>query len=156
MSVPEKSAGFTLPQMMVALLLAALFAAAAWSAYGGYARDARLNAAHGVLLDNARFLNEHYLQHLSYKAGSTTWPVLPVGENADFCFRLQGNPRGALADRFTLKAVAKNPAAEGRVLLLNQDLTATVCESSTSSCDETTAFFGNENGTDRQCSLYRP
>ncbi len=151
-----RSAGFTLPQMMLALLLAALMAAAALSAYGGYVRDARLHSAHTALIDNARFLNAYYLRHLSYKATSTTWPALPVTENEYFCFRLQGNPRGALNDRYTLKAVAKNPDAEPRVLLLNQDLQAAVCKSSASSCQDRGAFFGNANGTDRQCRLYLP
>ena len=75
-------------------------------------------------------------------------------QNDYFCFRMQGNARGALPDNFTVKAVALNKDSEPRVLKINQDMILTLCETSSSSCSESNTYFSNANGTDSNCIIY--
>lgn len=154
MSISRPS-GFTLMQLLAAVAVAGILAATALPAYQKHVRDARLRQAHAALLENSRFLEHFYAQNHGFKANSTTWPELPVSSTGHFCIRLQGNPRGTPADRYTLKAVAVDVRGEARVLRLNQDLTATLCEESSSRCSETQAFFSNANGTDKNCRPFR-
>ena len=87
-------------------------AAIALPAYQRYVKDARLKQAASALQDNAHALERFYAQHKSFKKNSTTWADLAVKQNDYFCFRMQGNARGALPDNFTVKAVALNKDSE--------------------------------------------
>ena len=100
-------------------------------------------------------MERFYQQKRSFKANSTTWPTLPITETEHFCIRPQGNARGANDERYTLKAVAKNPGNEPRVLKISEDLNSQLCESSSSRCSDSGAFFSAANGTDRACKIYR-
>ena len=149
------SRGFTLVQLIIAIAIAGILASLSTWAYSRHARDARLAEAHAALLQNAQYMERFYHQRKSFKATSTTWPALPVTETEHFCIRPQGNARGANDERYTLKAVAKNPANEPRILKIGEDLNSQICESSRSSCADNSAFFSAANGTDRICKIYR-
>ena len=146
--------GFSLYEILFAVAITALLAAIALPAYQRYVKDARLKQAASALQDNAHALERFYAQYKSFKKNSTTWADLAVKQNDYFCFRMQGNARGALSDNFTVKAVALNKDSEPRVLKINQDMILTLCETSTSSCSESNTYFSNANGTDSNCVIY--
>lgn len=146
--------GFSLFEILVAVAVMAVLAVIALPAYQRYVKDARLKQAASALQDNAHTLERFYAQHKSFKKNSTTWADLAVTQNDYFCLRMQGNARGALSDRFTIKAVALNKDSEPRVLKINQDMILTLCETSSSSCSEINTYFSNANGTDRNCVIY--
>ncbi|WP_049255663.1 type IV pilin protein [Neisseria bacilliformis] len=146
--------GFTLTELMITIAVLAILAAIAFPSYQKHVRDTRLRQASAALLDNAHALEQFYAQHRSFKTNSTTWANLSVPKTDHFCMRMQGDARGALDDSFTVKAVAFDQKNEPRVLRINQDMILTVCESTASSCGETSPYFSNANGTDKNCTVY--
>ena len=146
--------GFTLIEVMVAAAVLAVLAAIAYPSYQRHVKNARMKQASAVLFDNARALEQFYARNRSFKADSTTWADIPFTRNGHFCFKMQGNAQGALTNSFTVKAVALDKDNEPRVLRINQDHILTICESSNSSCSDTSPYFSNANGTDQDCTVY--
>ncbi|STZ76941.1 type IV pilin protein [Bergeriella denitrificans] len=155
---PRRHRGFTLIQLLAALAVLAALAAAALPAYNRHLREGRLREAQAALLENAQFLEKHYRQTGSIRANSTTWPTLPVTEAGGFCIRLSGLARGQsnqTEGKFTLKAVALDKTREPRVLKTNEALMTTICESSSSSCDDGLQHFSGDGSTDQDCRVYQ-
>lgn len=146
--------GFTLTELMAAIVILAVLAAVAYPSYQTYIRKARLEEAHAALLENSRYLERFYAQRRTFKASSTAWPPLPRSQTDHFCIKFQGNARGVEGDKYTLKAVAFDTGSEPRVLLINQDQSVRICGRSNSRCDSRPTFSGS-SGTDRECSVYR-
>ena len=146
--------GFSLYEILFAVTVMAVLATIALRAYKSYVKDAILKQASSELQNNAHALERFYAQHKCFKKNSTTWADLAVKQNDYFCFRMQGNARGALPDNFTVKAVALNKDSEPRALKINQDMILTLCETSSSSCSESNTYFSNANGTDSNCIIY--
>lgn len=149
----SKQQGFTLTEILVGMGILAILALLAVPSYQNYVKEARLKDAQAALLKNARFLESTYSQQFSFKKNSTTWLDLPQTETSHFCIKMQGNPRGAANDKFTLKAVALNKKNEPRVLTLNQDNMMMLCENSISICESKTAFFTNSGRSDTNCKV---
>ena len=87
--------GFSLYEILFAVAITAILTAIALPAYQRYVKDARLKQAASALQHNAHALERFYAQHKSFKKNSTTWADLAVKQNDYFCFRMQGNARGA-------------------------------------------------------------
>lgn len=149
----SKQQGFTLTEILVGMGILAILALLAIPSYQNYVKEARLKDAQAALLKNARHLENMYSQQMSFKKNSTTWLDLPETQTAHFCIKMQGNPRGAANDKFTIKAVALNKKNEPRVLTLNQDNMMMLCESSTSICESKNAFFTNSGRSDTNCQV---
>lgn len=149
----DKTQGFTLIEMLVVLAIVAILATLAWPAYQKHIRQVRLNEAKAALLTNSQALERFFSQNHSFKVDAGTWMSLPITQTEHFCLRLQGNPRNARTDYYTLKAVAFDHQHEPRVILINQDLTVKICGQSSSRCDEANAFFRGGNSVDRQCKI---
>lgn len=147
--------GFTLLELLAVIAVSAVLAVIAVPAYQKYVRDTRLNHARTVLLQNAHFMERFYQQHRSFKQTSTTWPVLPHTETEHFCIRPQGNARGARDGKFTLKAVSFDKNGEARVVKINESLTAVVCESSASTCEDKGNFFAGGSRVDKKCRVFQ-
>ena len=74
------------------------------------------------------------------------------GDFGSYCVSFIGNARGVLGDKYTIKAVACDVSKEPRVLLINQDQTVRICQSSRSRCDNKEVFSGGNN-IDQECEL---
>lgn len=146
--------GFTLFQLLITIAIAAILAAIALPAYDQHIRQTRLQSARAALLENAHAMERFYQQHKSFKQTSTTWPTLPVTETAAFCIRPQGQAKGALNSKFTLKAVAFDKNREPRTIKINEALVTTICETTSSSCDDNAAYFSGGSTVDKKCTVF--
>lgn len=150
----NKQDGITLTELMVAAVVIGILAAIGYPSYQNYIRKARLQTALKAMTENSHALERYYAGHGNFKKNSTTWADLPITQTEHFCIRMQGNPRGTNnTHQYAIKAVAFDKNAEARVLILNQDQSAQLCESSTSSCQET-AFFSNPSRADKNCTPF--
>ena len=144
--------GFTLMELMIIIAVMAILAAIAYPSYQSFVRKSRLEEANAALLENSRAMERFYARNRTFKATSTTWPALAVSQTQHFCIKFQGNARGVLGDKYTIKAVAFDVNKEPRVLLINQDQTIRICQSSRSRCDNKEVFSGGNN-IDQECEL---
>lgn len=151
----NKFSGFTLVEMLVVVAILSILATLALPSYFEYVRKRRLYEAQSMMLDNAKFLEQFYSRKFSFKQNSTTWAEFPKDqqETQYFCIKMQGNPRGAARDHYTMKAVAKNKTSEPRVIIINDDQQIMQCESSTSHCGEKNFFSGAFSRTDKNCKF---
>lgn len=135
-----KTKGFSVVELLVVLAIMAVLVALAYPSLLYYVRQARLYDAQQALLDNARGLEKHYALKYSFKRNSTTWADLAITDTGHFCLKMQGQARGSLGDRYTIKAVAYDKNTEPRVILITHNHQISVCEQSDSTCDETPVF----------------
>ena len=149
-----KAKGFTLVELLAAVVIMAVLVAVAYPLYGNYVKNARLSEAHQAMMDNAQALERHYANHANFKKNSTQWADLPMTQTSYFCIRMLGNPRGTESEAaYSMKAVSFDKNREPRVLVHSHDGTSLVCESSTTTCDET-PFFNNAMRVDSDCRPY--
>ncbi|MDO4696788.1 MAG: pilin [Neisseria sp.] len=146
---------FTLPHLLAALALTGVAASFAVNSYRKYILDAELRQTQSLMMENSRFLHHRYAQYQRFTLDRNNWPQLPHAANTRFCIRPQGRPHGQLPGKFTLKAVAFDKTRETRILKTNQDGYFTICQSSSSSCDEREPYFKGGSGSDKNCTLYR-
>lgn len=149
----ENQIGFSLAELLFTIVITVILVTVAFVSYQSYIKSARQREAQTMLLSNARFMERFYHQHSSFKKTSTTWPDLPDGGNEIFCIRPHGDARGALNDKFTLKAVAYDKDKEPRILKINESLITVICEGSTSICEEGKNYF---SGSDKKCTVFQP
>lgn len=149
-----KAKGFTLVELLVVIAIIAILAVVAYPLYNNYVKNARLSEAHQAMMDNAQALERHYANHANFKKSSTQWVDLPITQTPYFCIRMLGNPRGTESEAaYSMKAVSFDKNREARVLIHAHDGTSLVCESSTTTCDET-PFFNNAMRVDSDCRPY--
>ena len=70
-----KAKGFTLVELLVAVVIMAVLVAVAYPLYGNYVKNARLSEAHQAMMDNAQALERHYANHANFKKNSTQWRI---------------------------------------------------------------------------------
>lgn len=75
----KKSSGFTLIELMVVVIIVAIFASVAIPSYQQYVRRANASLAEQEMLRFATLLERHKARSFSYKNFATTTSVLPVG-----------------------------------------------------------------------------
>ncbi|WP_426689338.1 type IV pilin protein [Rhodanobacter ginsengiterrae] len=64
--VAGRSAGFTLMELMIAVVIIAILAAIAWPIYSKYITKTRRVAAEGCLSEYANYMERYYTTHLRY------------------------------------------------------------------------------------------
>ena len=115
------SAGFTLMEAMVVIIIIAILAAIALPSYHRFILNARLKEAKTTLIEDARFLERYYTQNARFTQNATTWPPLPYLNTDYFNISFKGTARGAAANTFRLQAIAKNTVEEPRYLTIDQN-----------------------------------
>lgn len=78
----RKSAGFTLIEIMVVVVVLAIIAAIAIPSYQAQVRRANANQAEQTLLNLAAQLERHKARNFSYRGFTTTNDILPAGAAA--------------------------------------------------------------------------
>lgn len=146
--------GFSLTQLLIVMAILGMLASISYPIYQSHVQNTRLRSVQSALLENAQFMERFYQQNGTFKSSSTAWPPLPITTTDTFCIRPNNNPKGFPDEHFTLKAVAFDKESEPRVLKIDESMTAFLCSSSLSSCDDTAAFFkGTE---DKDCEVFQP
>ncbi len=147
--------GFTLHEILVVIGILGIFVGLVYPSYQYFVRKGRIANAYQAMLDNAQFLERFYAQNRKFKQDTQTWAALPIMQTEYFCIKLQGSPNSVRDDsKYTMKAVALNQKNEPRVLLLNQDGSVQICESTTSSCSEQDFFKNPNSRVDSGCGEY--
>lgn len=109
-----KMGGFTLSELMLALLLLGLLLVVATWQYGAYRLRLDDQAVVAMLQKNAAYLEQYYSEHSTYKASPTTWPLLPYDRYPDsgairYSVAFGSTPRNTDADYYILRATASDP-----------------------------------------------
>ena len=68
LTMKNKSQGFTLPELLVVVLIIAILATIGYPSYQRYVRKTRLESVRSELLINAQNLERYYAQHATVKA----------------------------------------------------------------------------------------
>ena len=153
--VMHKTNGFSLIELMITVIVLTILSSITYAIYQNYSRERRLQAALSAMMENAQALEQHYSQRGNFKKNSTTWVDLLHTQTSHFCIKMQGNPRGTNNNhQYAMKAVSLDKNIEPRVLVINQDQTVQICESSSSICDDA-RFFSNAARADKNCTNYR-
>lgn len=148
----SKQRGFTVTELLVSWLIMAVLLGVAYPSWDMYVRRTRMYEVQQAMMDNIRHLERYYSHHYSFKKNSRAWATLPHKRTQHFCIRMQGQPKGIDAGKFTMKAVSFDKEREPRVLVVNQDSMWTICATSGSSCADT-GYFKNPGRVDHACAV---
>ena len=117
--------GFTLFELVLALVVLGILTAAALPAYQGYVERSQRAQAIALLQENAIFMEEFYHRHGSYKLTPTRWPLLPApvsppaGE-ALYQLAFGSTPRNTDDGYYVLRATRLQAREEMEVITLTQ------------------------------------
>lgn len=119
---PSLERGFTLPELLIIVLVVAILATIAYPSYDSYIRNSRIENARSDLLLNAQNIERYYIQNRSFSGFHAD--NLKQNQYFDISFNSQ------TADTFTLQAVANsNNSNESRVLRVDDSNIMLICES---------------------------
>ena len=122
---PSLQRGFTLPELLIVVLVVAILATIAYPSYDSYIRNSRIENARSDLLLNAQNIERYYIQNRSFSGFNAA--NLKQNQYFDISFNSQ------TADTFTLQAVANsNNSNESRVLRVDDSNIMLICESTAS------------------------
>ncbi len=127
---PNHVKGFTLPELLIVVLVVAILATIAYPSYDTYVRNTRIENARADMLYNAQLLERHYVQNRSF----TGFSADNFKQNSYFAISIASQS----ADHFSLQALpsGSSNANEQRVLRLDDSNILRICDSSaaTSNC----------------------
>ena len=84
LTMKNKSQGFTLPELLVVVLIIAILATIGYPSYQRYVRKTRLESVRSELLINAQNLERYYAQHATVKAEAGNPSLPPLVQNQYF------------------------------------------------------------------------
>ena len=123
---PSHQRGFTLPELLIVVLVIAILATIAYPSYDSYIRNSRIENARSDLLQNAQTMERYYIQNRTFTGFAET----NLKQNQYFTIGISSQT----ADTFTLQAVANssNNSKESRVLRVDDSNIMRICESAAS------------------------
>lgn len=126
----NKQLGWSLTELLVALVLISSMLGAAIPLYQGQVVKAHQAEARAALIRNNQFLQQWFIQYGSYRESYTTWPVLPVDTTQSYDIRFSAQAKNAEEGLFLLRAIprAGSVAANTPQLVLDQDGNIRFCE----------------------------
>ncbi|WP_054619272.1 type IV pilin protein [Neisseria sp. 83E34] len=124
MNIKNQQNGFTLAEMLIAVLILAILATIAYPSYEKFVRDTRIENARADLIYNAQQLERYYIQNRTFIGFNNL-------KNDNRFFSIQFADGSPTADGFTLQARpnATTNANEQRVLQLNDSNILVICNS---------------------------
>lgn len=108
------SAGFTLMEIMIVVVIIGILTSIALPSYTGYVTRARLAEAHGALAATQPRLEQHWSNTRSY-ANFTNLPP----DTTNFTYSFAAAPNAPSASAYTLVATGR-AAADGFIFTINQ------------------------------------
>ncbi|WP_107688744.1 type IV pilin protein [Neisseria wadsworthii] len=124
MNIKNLQNGFTLAEMLIAVLILAILATIAYPSYEKFVRDTRIENARADLIYNAQQLERYYIQNRTFVGFNNL-------EDDNRFFTIQFANGSPSADSFTLQAnpISDTNANEQRVLQLNDSNILVICNS---------------------------
>ena len=123
---PSFQRGFTLPELLIVVLVIAILATIAYPSYDSYIRNSRIENARADLLQNAQTMERYYIQNRTFENFNTN----NLKQNQYFRIDIASQT----ADTFTLEAIANSSSnsRESRVLQVDDSNIMRICESAAS------------------------
>ncbi len=118
----------TLIEMLLVLVISTALILLSLPSLLQYIKNTRLQEAKTALMQNALFLERHYLQNRTFRKNHHTWPVLPRTETTAFTIQFTGIAKGVRPNRFRISATPKASwLNEHRFLTIDQDHRILIC-----------------------------
>ena len=123
---PSFQRGFTLPELLIVVLVIAILATIAYPSNDSYIRNSLIENARADLLQNAQTMERYYIQNRTFENFNTD----NLKQNQYFDIDIVSQT----ADTFTLEAIANSSSnsRESRVLRVDYSNIMRICESAAS------------------------
>lgn len=124
MKTLNKQKGFTLAELLIAILVLSILATIAYPSYQQYVLQTRIENARADMLYNAQQLERFYIQNKSFLGFSNL-------KNDNPYFDIDLPSASHTAESFTLRAQPKSNGNSGetRMILLNDSNIMSICDS---------------------------
>ena len=101
--------GFTLIEVMIAVLIIAVLAAIAYPSYDNHVTNSRRAAAAGCLMERAQFLERYYTTNMRYVDADGDPPAIPQCQDLAGHYSVEASAINASS--YTLQAIPQNRQA---------------------------------------------
>lgn len=118
MNRPTAAKGFTLIELMIAVVVVGILAAVAFPSYQEYVRKSNRAVAQSFLLDLANRQEQYLIDNRQYASASTTLSATPADVDKFYTITVGGAPTGT-PPSFTLTATPKAGTAQASDVTLS-------------------------------------
>lgn len=131
----QSSAGFTLIEVMIIVVIVGILAAIAWPSYQNFLRQTRLERARADLLTNAQMMERFYSQCHTFTPASgaqapcnVAAPALTTSDEVSRFFTIRYGANNPGANNYELVAAPLANTGETRELRYDSTNSMTLCE----------------------------